>query len=143
MVDKSKMIPKQLENNQFRFIKVRDNKAPLEDDWTGKNNYLWYESEIVNYIEKNKRYGVLCGCGGLVVIDFDNKEVQDEIMPKLPETFTVKSAGKGLFHLYYITEEAESFKILNLNKETLADIQGKGKQVIGAGTIMPMARVMR
>lgn len=126
------MIPQQLRLNQFRFIKVRDNKAPLEDEWTTKNNYPYYEAE--RFAEQDKRYGVVAGFGNLVVIDFDRKELQDEIAPKLPKTFTIKTAGKGLLHLYYFTDNQESFKVLDLNKETLADVQGKGKQVIGANS---------
>lgn len=134
MVDKFKMIPQRLQQNQFRFIKVRENKAPIEEEWTTKNNYLYYEAE--RFIEKDKRYGIVTGYGNLLVIDFDKKEIQDEILPKLPETFMTKSAGKGLLHLYYIVDKPESFKVLDLNKETLADIQGEGKQVIGPGSIL-------
>lgn len=128
-------LPSQLQNTNFRFIKVRENKAPLEQSWQKDNNYLYTESDFQNFANEHKRYGVVTGFGNLLVIDFDSKEVQDDVEPQLPETFTVKTAGRGLHHLYYIVDKAESSKILNEEKDTYADIQGEGKQVIGPGTI--------
>lgn len=131
------MIPDKLQQPFFRFIKVRENKAPLEERWTDKNNYMYNETEIIAFIEKEKRYGIVTGFGGLLVIDFDTETIQKEVMQKLPETFTVKTAGRGLYHLYFIVDAPESFKVLDINKNTLADIQGTGKQVIGPGTELP------
>lgn len=130
------MIPKQLQKDCFRFIKVKDSKAPLEGEWTTKNNYAYNDSSFQSYIKQKKRYGVLCGKGNLVVIDFDHKDVQDEIASQLPKTFTVRSAGKGLLHLYYLVDRVETIKVLDLNKNTLADIQGHGRQVIGANSML-------
>ena len=76
-------------------------------------------------------YGILTGYKGLLVIDFDTKALWDKLKGKFPETYTSLSMNKKLPHLYYTVDEPKSFKILDLNKETLADIQGKGKQVIG------------
>lgn len=131
------MIPIQLKEEGFRFIKVRDNKAPLEPNWQKDNNYSYDDVGFNQFIQKNKRYGVVTGYNHLVVIDFDNRDVQEKVIPKLPDTFTVKTAGKGLLHLYFFVDDPQSFKVLDLNKDTIADIQGVGKQVIGAGTLMP------
>jgi hypothetical protein len=130
------MIPKQLLQKGFRFIKVNEDKSPLEKEWTTKNNYTHDSGELQAFIDKYKRYGVVTGYNGLVVIDFDSEAVQEDVLQKLPKTFSVKTAGKGLLHLYYIVKNPKSFKILNLNKDTLADIQGEGKQVIGPNTQM-------
>lgn len=125
-------IPEQLSADKFRFILVGNDKRPQELEWTTKNNYP-YDSEK---IKKQERYGVLCGENNLVVIDYDNEIIQKETEDKLPETFTVKTAGKGLHHLYYVVDNPKSFVIKDINNKTLVDIQGKGRQVIGPNSIL-------
>lgn len=126
------MIPEQL--LQQRFIKVGHDKRPLEKDWQNTNNYNL--EEIKEWLNMNSRYGVLCGINNLVVVDFDNKEFQEEAIKHLPETFSVRTARKKLLHLYYYTNTPKSWKCLDKDKNTLCDIQGEGRQVIGAGTIV-------
>jgi len=88
-------------------------------------------------LNSNGNYGVLGGgTKNLIIIDFDNQKVQDELIDKFPKTYTVKT-GRGLLHLYYFSDKAKSFKIFNGEMDTLADIQGEGKQVVGAGSIHP------
>ncbi|GEM_PF-2768334 len=128
-------IPKQLMNEEFRFIPIKKGtKEPIEKLWPTTNNYRYYDTEHF----RNDSYGVVCGFGELYVLDFDDKETQDKILPQLPKTFSVKSGGKGLLHLYFIAPEGspKSFKIFRKGtKETLLDLQGCGKQVIGPGSI--------
>ena len=136
------MIPKQLQGPNFRFIKVGDNKAPIEKNWTSTTNYQYNDSEFSEWVNTNKRYGVACGFGDLIVIDFDNKDIQDKLFNELPQTFTVKTAGKGLNHLYYIikgTKKASNnkgFRVKDINKDTLCDVQGQGTQVIGPNSTL-------
>jgi len=134
------MIPKQLQKNHFRFIKVGSNKVAMEKLWQKVNNYLYDEDAIKLHIKENKKYGVVCGYGNLVVIDFDDEKTQELVLPSLPETFTVKTAGKGLLHLYYITDEAKGFRVNDINQKRIADIQGHGTYVVGANTIMDNGR---
>lgn len=129
--------------SKFQFIKINHvvsdpkdltaQKRPMENDWPYQNNYKATDKNFINYLSRAKRYGVLCGVNDLIVIDFDNKEVQDMILSKnqLPETFTVKSAGKGLYHLYYKTDFAESWKAFSEQGATLFDVQGQGHYVLG------------
>lgn len=120
----------------FRFIKVRPNKAPLEKDWQNTNNYAYDDPEFQKWIKHNQMYGVATGFHNLVVLDFDSKEVQDAVVPKLPETFTQRSAGRGLLHLFYFMDDPQSMKVMDLAKNTLIDVQGIGKQVIGPGSTL-------
>jgi hypothetical protein len=76
------------------------------------------------------------GINNLVLVDFDNAEVQEKALPLLPETFTVKT-GSGMLHLYYFTNNTGSFKGFNEDLDTLFDCQSEGKQVIGPGSIHP------
>lgn len=127
------MIPNQLRGG--RFIKVAENKAPIEKGWQKDTNYIY--DGITQYYEKEKRCGVLCGINNLVVVDFDEKWLQDKVVPHMPRTFTALSANKGLMHKYFYVDSPESFKIMDLNKNTLADIQGPGKQVICPNSEFP------
>jgi len=128
-------VPKKI--RQFRFIKTKE-KIPFELDWNKTNNYS-YEDALENGTFKNNgTYGVLCGYKGLIVVDLDNENVQNELLKEdlFKKTFKVKTAGKGLLHFYFFSDKTDSFKCLDDQKNTLIDIQGTGKQVIGAGSIL-------
>jgi len=134
------MIPQQLKNQ--KFIKTKE-KIPIEQDWQNTKNYEETSTELQEHINKHQSYGVLCGYNNLLVVDLDKEEVQQELLKISPfnKTFTVKTAGSGLYHFYFYTDkQPKSFKCLNNNKETVFDVQGIGKQVIGAGTLMSNGR---
>jgi len=136
------MIPPQL-NNQ-KFIKVKD-KQPIEKNWQvkGGSNYAIDDKSFLEYLKSNPQYGVVCGINDLVVIDFDEEGVMNEVLGAdiLPKTFSVKTARKGLLHLYYYCpDNSTSWKVLDKDKNTIADVQGKTKQVIGPGSKLPDGR---
>jgi len=126
-------IPEQIK--QFRLIKTRE-KTPIEPGWQKTKNYSYNDKSFQEHIKKYHTYGVLCGYNGLIVIDVDNEEIQKQLLQLdlFKNTFTVKTAGKGLYHFYFISNKTDSFKCLDKNKNTLIDIQGNGKQVIGPGS---------
>jgi hypothetical protein len=127
-------IPKQLQG--CRFI-LTNKKIPIEKNWTSKNNYDYDDTILINHLRDNNTYGVIGGYKNLVILDFDNKELQEKVYPLLPKTFTVKTAGKGLLHLYfYVSDDAGSFKYLSEDDSTLIDFQGIGKMVIGPGSVI-------
>jgi hypothetical protein len=129
-------IPKQLQKEEIRFVLLkRKDKAPFEKNWT-ISNYRYDDEKLLKWLDESNNYGVIGGFGNLIIIDFDNKEFQEKIIPYLPKTFTVKTGGGGL-HKYFITDEPKSFKILDDKKNTLADIQGIGKQVVAPNSIHP------
>lgn len=83
------MIKQFEENKELRFCKIETGtKKPYEKDWVNKP--YTYEA-IKSHIENKTNYGVICGYGGLVVIDSDTKELRDAIERNLPETFRVKT----------------------------------------------------
>lgn len=130
-------IPPQLRREEFRFILLKSmDKIPLEREWTIVHNYRHDDSRLSNHLVKGGNYGVVCGFGGLIAVDFDNEEVQNQVIERLPKTFTVRSGG-GLLHKYFTSDRTDSFKILAEDGGTLADIQGRGRQVVGPGSIHP------
>ena len=116
-------IPKQLANQ--KFILTQD-KRPIEESWTTLNNYNIDDNILQTHLERNTTYGVVAGINNLIIVDFDNEEVQNALLPHLPETFTVKTAGKGLLHLYYYTDDIITRRCVepNPNRE-----KAKGKTI--------------
>ena len=135
--ESDEMIPERLLIDGVSFVLLeKSGKRPIEKDWTNKQ-HGWNDLQLLSHISNGGNYGVMGGGKNhLVIIDFDNDKVQEEIVKKLPETFTVKT-GSGMLHKYYFSDSAESFKIFDEDMATLIDIQGDGKQVVGVGSIHP------
>lgn len=131
-------IPKQLQNEKFRFVKIRNKqKAPFEKDWQNSSNYKWDNQTLQEHIELGGNYGVACGFGHLVVIDCDQKKVQGAAEKNLPKTFTVKTPGGGTHH-YYISKDIDRpIRMMEDRAGDLGDVQFTGKQVVGPGSIHP------
>lgn len=130
-------IPPQLKKDEFRFVRVpAGQKNPIGTNWQTTNNHKHNDPALEAWVRNGGNYGVVGGHGNLIIIDFDNTEFQQKNLPLLPPTMHVKS-GRGNIHAYYTTDDPRSFKIKNPNdmKDTWADIQGAGCQVIGAGSL--------
>lgn len=131
------MTPPQLQRDDFRFILLRPGeKIPFEPGWQGQNNYAYDDERLKNHLAAGGNYGVVGGYGGLYVVDFDSQEAYNKVRTELPTTFKVLSGGKKLPHLYYLDPEGQPapFKLLDENKDTILDVQGIGKQVVGPGS---------
>lgn len=110
-------------------------KRPIEQGWTKDANYSHDSSTLQAHIASGGNYGVLGGYGNLCIIDFDSFDAYDKIGMKLPPTFTVKSGGKGMPHLYYLVDKTfPKIPIHGKKGETLLDIQCEGSQVVGPGS---------
>lgn len=132
-------IPKQLRHKGINFVLIEKGcKKPFQLGW--QNKQLEYDNpELLIHLGSNGNYGVRGGGGKkLIIVDFDDNVVQEDAMKKLPETFTIKT-GSGMYHLYYECDVAnpESFKGFSENLDTLFDVQGEGKQVVGPGSTHP------
>jgi putative DNA primase/helicase len=130
-------IPDKLKRYGIRFVLVeKGTKKPFQMEWQQKT--IEYDNpELIKHLENGGNYGVMGGgIHDMLLLDFDNERVQNEVIPFLPETFTVKS-GSGLLHKYFYSDNTESFKIFDEEMNTIADIQGEGKQLIGAGSVHP------
>jgi len=130
-------IPTRLQVDEIKFVLLeRKGKKPFEKNW--QNKFIKYDNfQLQQHLSSKGNYGVMGGGPkNLVVIDFDDEKVQEEVIKKLPKTFTVKT-GSGLLHKYFFSDACQSFKIFDKEMNTLADIQGEGKQVVGASSIHP------
>lgn len=128
-------VPPQLRMEEFRFYKIRHNtKRACEKEWTTKNNYHYEDRRLARH---TGNYGVCCGYGNLIVIDFDDKDYFNEMKHKLPKTFTVITASKRLPHYYYVLKGAKGkiSKIgIDKNEKRVCDIQTHGSGVVGPGS---------
>jgi putative DNA primase/helicase len=131
------VIPDKLKLPGIKFVLIeKASKKPFEKDWTNKE-YYWNSTRLLTHLSNGGNYGVMGGGEkNLLILDFDNAVVQDQLCSKLPKTFTVKT-GSGLLHKYFFSDHAESYKGFDENMNTLFDVQGIGKQVIGPGSIHP------
>ena len=132
-------IPKQLKQRGINYVLIEKGcKKPFQQSW--QNKILEYDNpELLIHLSSGGNYGIRGGgAKRLMIIDFDDDKVQEEALKQLPPTFTVKT-GSGMLHKYYMTEvdAPESFKGFNENLDTLFDVQGEGKQVIGPGSLHP------
>lgn len=163
------LIPKQLDKCKFLLIRETNDpkkeKVPLEKGWTKENNYDmqgFYNAHSQKFYGRPpQKYGVFCGYKGLIVIDCDEEEYQNACLenPLYLNTFTTKTAGKGLYHFYFYTDKevAEGLRIdqyvrddigeIILNEKgiqqtkRIADVQGFGTQVIGANSKLNSGKV--
>lgn len=124
----------QYKEKRLRFCKIKKGtKKPFEKDWVNKP----YEyKEIEDYILKSNNFGILCGYGGLIVIDADTRKLRDSVEKELPKTFTVKT-GSGGTHSYFFCPEVKKKIVLTKEKTHYGEVQAQGTQVVGAGSLHP------
>lgn len=100
-------IPEKLRDYRFSFIPVaRKGKNPIIDEWQ-LTDYKHDDLKILQHLNSGANLGILCKEGIPTIIDFDNEEIEKEIAPKLPKTFTIKS-GRGRMHKYYFCKNSEN-----------------------------------
>ena len=129
-------IPERLRQDGFRFVLIRSaEKRPFEKDWTGLANYAWDDKRLGAHILDGGNYGVLCGPGGLRVLDYDDSQLVEELDEKLPRTFRVRTGGGGI-HDYFICPDMEKV-VLKADGRHLGELQGPGSQVVGPNSIHP------
>lgn len=138
------MIPNQLATQ--KFVLLKDKNTPLQKFYTTINNHELNSDIFQEFLKRgNKVYGVLCGVNNLIVLDFDNREVQEQLLPHLPKTFSVTSANKKLLHLYYYTDNTAPRKFDSVVSDgekpsRILDIQGTGKYVVGPNSRLPSGK---
>lgn len=130
-------IPEKLRVDGIHFVLVeRGTKKPFQNAWQNKT-ISHNDAELIEHLKKGGNYGVMGGGdNNLLIVDFDDKKIQDELLSKFPETLTVRT-GSGMLHKYFFSDNSDSFKIFDEQMNTLIDVQGRGKQAIGPGSIHP------
>jgi len=145
-------IPEQLKD--CRFIICDENKRPKENNWPDIANYDYSAMQkILNTNPSLKTYGVATGFNNLLVIDCDLKDAQDKLMQIefLRNTFIVQTAGKQLYHFYFIVDNIPSEVLCPTRKRPKGfrvdikladkmtryiDLQGSGRMVVAPNSEM-------
>jgi archaellum biogenesis ATPase FlaH len=125
-------IPKQLQKEEFRFLKVlKQKKRPFEDNWQ-TNSYQYNTTDFAKWIEQDGNYGVIGGNGYLRIIDIDNEEVAQELAKKL-DTFTIKTgSGEGM-HFYIICTYDKNHVFNN----KIGEFRASNYMVVGPNCVHP------
>ncbi len=127
------IIPQQL-NNNFGFVKLLPkSKKPFEKDWP---NHPYSLADIQLWFSQGNNYGVLGGCGNLVIVDADTPEMVAFAKNNLLPTFSVKTPKKGE-HLYLNCPDIDKKIKLKKNGQDHGEIIASGAQVVGPGSIHP------
>ena len=129
------ILPVQLRSDSFGFVKLKaKSKMPFERDWQNKP---YPYGEIQSWLKRQgSNYGVLGGCGDLIVIDADTECLDKVVKDKLPDTFTVRTPKQG-HHYYFICKDINNKIVLSKDGEHFGEIISSGSQVVGAGSIHP------
>jgi len=132
------IIPEQLRNMEFRFVKIKPNsKEASEKNWNESYNYKYDEISFKDYLKDANSYGVLGGFGKLAIIDCDTDEFMSQVYMNLPRTFTV-TTGSGRIHLYYRIPDLDKKIIVIDDKEIHhGEVQFTGSYVVGANSLHP------
>lgn len=139
------MIPPQLQNPAFRFIRVAaKSKRPIDQDWQETANYQFDSSDLLQHLQDGGNYGIICGPGEVRVLDCDELSRLEElgVLAKFPQTFAVQSRA-GRVHRYYLIPELKKKIVLfdpilkdeNGQPLHLGEIQGPGTQIVAPGSI--------
>ncbi|NCB13973.1 MAG: hypothetical protein EOM78_20450, partial [Erysipelotrichia bacterium] len=122
-------IPIQLKD--CRFCKInKGEKGPFERNWQNK----MYSYQLISEYFPDYNYGILTGFDSLGVLDDDTP---DKMLMKLyednfPKTFRVRN------HYYIKLKGWDGKKIIFYKgKDHLGELQGKGQQVVGPGSLHP------
>lgn len=127
---------------------INGQKKPEGKDWAGVNgaNYAVNDPPLAGYLSQGHNYGVLCGHAGIVVPDLDDPTRLDElgIMARIPNTFMIRTGRDGR-HVYFDCPELDHqiglydpvLKDEDGEPLHLGEIQSKGQQVVGTGSIHP------
>ena len=126
------ILPKQLQNLEFRFVLIKPyTKVPYELRWQEINNYQYNDKKILTH---KSNLGIVCGYGGLVILDIDNIDYVKEFDEKL-NTFSVVT-GSGGKHYYLICEEKfqKNYYVL---KDKVGELRVANSQVVCPGSVHP------
>jgi len=125
------MIPKQLQNPEFRFCLLKPKeKIPFEKNWQ-KKGYTYDSPKLLEHIKNGGNYGIIGGFGNLRILDIDDPILAKELEKKLP-VFIVKTGGGGK-HFYFISFYNKNHVLANEKGE----LRANNYQVVGAGSTHP------
>lgn len=136
------MIPKQLCNPDFRFVRIAyKSKVPIKDEegWRIRGGLSFDNPVLLEHIAKNKNYGISGGYGNLYLLDSDIPLIGELIEQRFGQTFRVQSGSGRGFHDYFIIKSDKKYRTISFEKDDqhYGELRGDGNYVVCAGSIHP------
>lgn len=107
------------------------NKVPIEKAWQDKG-YEWGDDRLQDHIAQGGNYGVIAGTDNIRFLDCDTPEFADEMLAKMPRTFSVRTGSGGL-HLYFKSE----YDTNHVFADGRGEWRAQNAQVVGPNCIHP------
>ena len=126
------------------FEKIKDDgwnclgKSPIEPGWNKQVNYVYADPRLINHLQQDKNYGLVCK-NGLVILDWDDIPTTSEVETIIPETFTVRTGGNKR-HYYFLVPTGTTKIVFTKNKIHLGELQSTGFQCVGPGSFHPIGK---
>ena len=113
-------------DNKFDLVPVqKNNKIPMEKDWTNKNHRRPDEWKM--WFERNLNAGVKTGkISNITVIDIDDPDLITEEIQKLFNETCSQTTNKGIHYFYQYEPELAKTRIENYK----IDVENDGGQVV-------------
>lgn len=127
---KTVSIPAQLQNDDFRFIRIKKGwKEPIDKAWQTDNNFAHDSDVIKRHIESGGNYGIICHTGNACILDADEYKRLDELdaLSCFSDTFTVRTGNDEGERYHYF------FKCQGLGDKKIPfyDLRGDGSTHLG------------
>jgi len=142
------LIHERLKDYSINFCKISDDgKNCFEKRWNTRV-YKYDNSSLAKHMRQGGSYGVQINHSSvfidgvwrqLLIIDFDNRELQDKVLHLFPDTFTTTSGSKkNCYHIWLgIDEQSKIIHIKDKEGNTLADVLGEHGQVVAPNSKHP------
>lgn len=136
------MIPKQLQNPEFRFLLIRPKgKEPTAEMNKWQEINMEYDNPILKeHLSNGGNYGIIGGYGNLILIDCDNEEITKITEENLPDTFTIKTGSPEEYkkHFFFICDKKiKPIRLTEKKVGDLGDIRSVGQYVVAPNSIHP------
>lgn len=134
---------RRLEGLGPRFLRVaKKEKRPFDRGWNRRENLMYPDDpHLHRWLHRGGNYGV-AGGWGLVILDADTPELKRLVESRLPATFRVETPGSGGWHCYYRCDLDKTVR-LRRGGRYVGEIQGRGKMVVGPGSVHPNGKRYR
>jgi hypothetical protein len=112
-----------------RFLKLKPDKSPTADSYEWQNHPLGID-DLPTW-----PYWGIAGRDGLVLIDCDTAELEQNIKARLPATFECQSVRRRGAHLYYKVEGGQVQNMtLKLNGVACGEVRANNHYLVAPGT---------
>ncbi len=136
------MIPQQLQNLDFRFVRLASkSKIPIPEEkgWRIRGGLTYDSPILLDHIAEFRNYGISGGYGNLYLLDSDIPLIGELIEKKFGKTFRVRSGSGRGFHDYFIIKSEILYRTITFDKdgEHYGELRGDGNYVVCPGSVHP------